>query len=161
MDLFTNTFSQTPFCLYVLFYCVPFVFVVLYIICICKRFENKTQIKVTIKDASTAGKVGFELLSGNAPLLLLLLLRSSDIGRCKARAADMWTITNTFQPQDVGQGAAPKRWRRYEDDMNWIWGGKNWGPHCQSWAICLWDESISQQLVHWPSGQVLKGSRNF
>ena len=66
VDLFTNTFSQTPFCLYVLFYCVPFVFVVLYIICICKRFENKTQIKVTIKDASTAGKVGFELLSGNA-----------------------------------------------------------------------------------------------
>ena len=37
-----------------------------------------------------------------------MLLSSSDIGRCKACPADMWTITNTFQPQDVGQGAPQK-----------------------------------------------------
>ena len=168
MDLFTNTFSQTPFCLYVLFYCVPFVFVVLYvicickrfdIICICKRFENKTQIKVTIKDASTAGKVGFELLSGNAPPLLLL--RSSDIGRCKARAADMWTITNTFQPQDVGQGAAPKRWRRYEDDMNYLGRKELRAALPELGDLFMRRVNFSEQLVHWPSGQVLKGSRNF
>ena len=38
-----------------------------------------------------------------------MLLRSSDMGRCKARAADMCTITNTFQPQDVGQREAPQK----------------------------------------------------
>ena len=113
---------------------------------------------MAIKDASTAGKVGFELLSGNAPPLLLL--RSSDIGRCKARAADMWTITNTFQPQDVGQGAAPKRWRRYEDDRNYP-GRKELRaalPELGDLFMRRVNFSATSALAQWPG---LKGQQEF
>ena len=75
---------------------------------------------MAIKDASAAEKVSVELYQE----MQWMLLRSSDIGRCKARAADTWTITNTFQPQDVGDEGTSKKLRgcrRYEDDIN---GGK-------------------------------------
>ena len=52
---------------------------------------------MTIKDASAAEKVFVELYQE--------MHSSVQVTLGDARpAADMWTITNTFQPQDVGQG---------------------------------------------------------
>ena len=61
--------------------------------------ENSRQhlLDVTIKDASAAEKVFVELYQE--------MHSSVQVTLGDARpAADMWTITNTFQPQDVGQG---------------------------------------------------------
>ena len=83
----------------------------------------KTKLKVSIKDANAAEKDGVELYQE-----MQWCIASSDIGRCKARAADMCTITNTFQPQDVGQREPPQKLRgrrRYLGAISTIWGGKN------------------------------------
>ena len=110
----------------------------------------KTKLKVSIKDANAAEKDGVELYQE-----MQCCIASSDMGRCKARAADMCTITNTFQPQDVGQREPLKKLRgrrRYVDDINYL-GRKELGvalPELRDLFMRRVDFSGgAAQLVHW------------
>ena len=83
---------------------------------IWRRFENLTQVSAfsrwPLKMPAQQKKLALNFIRKCNGCCML---RSSDIGRCKARAADTWTITNTFQPQDVGMRAPRKSYVGAED----------------------------------------------
>ena len=133
---------------------------------IWRRFENLTQVSAfsrwPLKMPAQQKKLALNFIRKCNGCCML---RSSDIGRCKARAADTWTITNTFQPQDVGDEGTSKKLggcRRYEDDINVSWEERSGGRIARVERF-VYETSrfLSRNSTTSALGHILKGSSNF
>ena len=112
---------------------------------IWKFNSGQRLLKVAIKDASAAEKVSVELYQE-----MQWMLHAPFKWHWAMQGPRCWYVDDNkyiSTPRCGGWGHlekvtwVQKIWGRYQR----ILGGKKWRSHCQSWGICLWDESISQQ----------------